>query len=184
MGLLSQLLGDKAKDAEKALGKLKDIADVLKGSGAAAGGSLEESLHKTNQEKPQQSAASVSVQQAAATALGPSGKSWGPVMPNEPNQYNYGGTYLEYFTEIYKTEFADCDVALSKSKYGTTDVFTFRKGGQTVLIVELLSRKSSAEAVRKSCRAQGIPYLRYYYDYDGWWNTRSYVVERTRNAIR
>ena len=178
MGFLSNLLGDKAKEAEKALGKLKDIADVLKGSGS--GGSLEQESKKLYKEQS-------TIQKPAAVYEeedGPSGKSWGPKMPDEPNQFNYSGTYLQYFSEIFRTEFADCDVALSKSKYGTTDVFTFTKGGQTVLIVELFSRKSSAQWTRNYCRRQGIPYLRYYYDYDGWWNTRSYVIERTRNAIR
>lgn len=180
MGFLSNLLGDKAKEAEKALGKLKDIADVLKGSSSS--GSLEQESRKLYEKQ-------TTIQKPAPAAVyeeeeGPSGKSWGPKMPDEPNQFNYDGTYLQYFSEIFRTEFADCDVALSKSKYGKTDVFTFTKGGQTVLIVELLSRKSSVQWTRNRCRQQGIPYLRYYYDYDGWWNTRSYVIERTRNAIR
>ena len=32
-------------------------------------------------------------------------------------------------------------------------------------------------------RAQGIPYLRFYYNHEGWWNTRSYVTRRIANAL-
>ena len=62
-------------------------------------------------------------------------------------------------------------------------VYTFFEGERTALIVELLSRKSDSKKLRQSCRLQGIPYLRFYYDYDGWWNTRAYVDERVGKAL-
>ena len=31
--------------------------------------------------------------------------------------------------------------------------------------------------------AQGIPYIRFYYDHEGWWNTKSYVIRRTSEAL-
>jgi hypothetical protein len=37
--------------------------------------------------------------------------------------------------------------------------------------------------LRNECRAQGIPYLRFYYDHDGWWNTRSYVTRRIAGQL-
>ena len=66
---------------------------------------------------------------------------------------------------------------------GNTTVYTFTDGGRVVLVVELLSRKSSPVKLRQSCRQQGIPYLRFYYDYEGWWNTRAYVNDRVRKAL-
>ena len=46
-----------------------------------------------------------------------------------------------------------------------------------------MSENSEANKLRSACRAQGLPYVRFYYDHDGWWNTRSYVVSRTRAAL-
>ena len=51
------------------------------------------------------------------------------------------------------------------------------------LVVELLSQGSDAYRLRKQCRADGIAYLRYYYDHEGWWNTKAYVIECTRGAL-
>ena len=68
MGFLSNLLGDKAKEAEKALGKLKDIADVLKGSGS--GGSLEQESKKLYKEQSTiQKPAAVYEEEATARRL-------------------------------------------------------------------------------------------------------------------
>ena len=57
--------------------------------------------------------------------------------------------------------------------------------GRKALVVELISRRSSPDKVRSNCKAQGIPYLRFYYDYseNGWWNVRSYVVARVSKAL-
>ena len=113
---------------------------------------------------------------------GPSGFSWGPRMPEEENQFNSGLPYAEYFERIFRTDFADCQVT-REARGPKSTLFTFYRGGQRALVVELLSKSSSAYAVRKQCRSTGTPYLRYYYDYHGWWNTRAYVVSRTRAAL-
>lgn len=122
---------------------------------------------------------------ASAPAAGPSGVSWGDVMPDEPNQYNYGGTPIEYFEDIFRTEFPGYELAEEAGLSGPERqwIIRFRQGGADKLVVELLSAKCEAAAIREKCRKQGVPYLRYYTDYEGWWNTRSYVINRTRAAL-
>ena len=114
----------------------------------------------------------------------PIGRSWGERMPNEPNQYNYPGTYREYFEDIFSREFAAYRVVRSENpRSSRASSYTFLMGERPVLVVELLSRSCDVYQLRNSCRKSGTPYLRFYYDYDGWWNARSYVVNRIRNAI-
>lgn len=113
---------------------------------------------------------------------GPSGDSWGPNMPAEPNQFNYSGTWFEYFNEVFREEFPTYRIVSDRprEKYA---MFTFYRGEQVALVVELLAQSSAAEKVRRDCRRAGTPYLRYYYDHEGWWNTRSYVTRRTSAAL-
>lgn len=114
----------------------------------------------------------------------PIGRSWGKRMPNEPNQYNYPGSYREYFEDVFNREFAAYRTVRSVNpRTDKACSYTFLMGEKPVLVVELLSRSSDACQLRSSCRRSGTPYLRFYYDYDGWWNARSYVVNRIRNAI-
>ena len=113
----------------------------------------------------------------------PSGFSWGEEMPDEPNQYNYNGSYIQYFEEVFRNNFPDYQIQLNKSPFASNEVFTFYRNGSSALVVELLSRSSSVKRLRNECRKSGIPYLRYYYNVDGWWNTREYVITRTRNAL-
>ena len=113
----------------------------------------------------------------------PHGDSWGEFMPDEPNQYNYPGDYQAYFADIFRTEFADCTVDMSGYETRPATVFTLYKNGRRALVVELLSKSSSAQKIRRDCRLSGTPYLRFYYNYHGWWNTRSYVVRRCRAAM-
>ena len=61
--------------------------------------------------------------------------------------------------------------------------YAFTKNAERCLVVELLSEHNEVYKVRNDCREQGIPYLRFYYDHDGWWNTRAYVIERMRKAL-
>ena len=115
----------------------------------------------------------------------PIGRSWGERMPNEPNQYNYPGSYREYFEDIFSREFEDYRV--SRSENPRTDravAYTFFDGARTALVVELLSRRTDTQVLRRSCERSGIPSLRFYYDYHGWWNARSYVVNRIQDALR
>ena len=132
------------------------------------------------EEEPKAEAPAYEAPRAAASE---SGLSWGEEMPAEENQYNYNGTYEQYFTEIFNTEFSDCEVTKEYVRDGRGICYTFTKDGRKALIVELMSRKSNAQKLRNTARREGVPYLRYYIDYDGWWNTRSYVVGRTRAAL-
>ena len=114
----------------------------------------------------------------------PIGRSWGERMPNEPNQYNFPGTYRAYFEDIFNREFAAYRTVRSENpRTSKVSSYTFFSGDKPVLVVELLSRSSDAYQIRNSCRKSGTPYLRFYYDYDGWWNARSYVVRRINEAI-
>ena len=113
------------------------------------------------------------------------GISWGEEMPNEPNQFNSGMAPIAYFEDIFRTAFPDYELS-EEAGWGGADrswVFRFRKGGEEKLAVELLPENSSAVKLREKCRKQGLPYLRYYTDHEGWWNTRSYVINRTKAAL-
>ena len=113
----------------------------------------------------------------------PSGFSWGPYMPQEENQYNYSGNYVDYFAHIFREDFPAYQAVSEKLPKSTSTIFTLYEGARKALVVELKSEKSEANRFRKACQAQGIPYLRFYYDHDGWWNTREYVVTRVRSAL-
>ncbi|MBR5730733.1 MAG: hypothetical protein IKX89_02150 [Firmicutes bacterium] len=120
---------------------------------------------------------------AAAAEPEESGFSWGPEMPAEENQYNYPGSYSDYFNDIFTTEYAEYGLDYVKEPNWRSEHFTFWDGGRRVLVVELLSEKSNARRIRNFCRAEGTPYLRFYYDHDGWWNTRAYVKSRVDAAL-
>ncbi len=113
----------------------------------------------------------------------PSGFSWGEEMPAEENQYSFNGTYLEYFDTIFREEFPAYAVEHSAGYGGRTTVFTLSAAGRTALVVELVSEISEPKKLRENCAQKRIPYLRFYYDHHGWWNTRSYVITRTRGAL-
>ena len=38
--------------------------------------------------------------------------------------------------------------------------------------------------VRRDSLRAGIPYLRFYYNHEGWWNTKEYVIQRMKEKIR
>ena len=172
MGLFSKLLGENSELG----GLIKDVANAIKQESP--------NLHESEETKTEttytnDNAAPLEAEQE----IGPSGFSWGPFMPHEENQYNFGGTYKEYFDHVFRSDFAEYHIESVDVNNGRTTVFTFWNGDKKVLVVELLSRKSSVYKLRADCKAEGIPYLRYYYDYDGWWNTREYVKQRTRKAL-
>ena len=169
MSLLSKLIGKKAGETTKEL-----LNGLLNGKAS-------QDTPAYGQFDPPQSAAASRAEQQVSSA--PSGVSWGEVMPNEPNQYNSGLNYRDYFEQIYRTEFPDCRLEMENPQGLRFTVFTFWQGDRKALVVELLSRKSSASKRRADCRRSGTPYLRFYYDYHGWWNTRAYVIERTRKAL-
>ncbi|MBQ6163728.1 MAG: hypothetical protein IJK23_04550 [Clostridia bacterium] len=103
------------------------------------------------------------------------------IMPAEENQYSFAGPYTAYFSGIFASEFPAYNV--TQEPAGSSTVCTFRQGGAKALVVELKSEKSEANRLRTECSRAGIPYLRFYYDHEGWWNTRSYVVNRVRAAL-
>ena len=111
------------------------------------------------------------------------GCSWGDIMPDEENQFSFDGEYYEYFEKIYNKEFPEYDIKYEKLTNRNATIFTFIKDNDPVLYVELLSSKSSSKKFRTECAQYGISYLRFYFDKDGWWNTRSYVINRTKFAL-
>ena len=104
-------------------------------------------------------------------------------MPDEENQYNFNGTYIEYFDQIFKNEFSEYKVEQESLRKGKITVFTFWKDSTKALVVELLSENSQAENTRFQCIREKIPYTRFYYNHHGWWNTKAYVIKRTRDAL-
>ena len=163
MSILSKLLGKKAEEAAKNL-----LQGILNGEQAKPSA-------------PQKPAApqkpSVDYSPARPVTVG---VSWGEEMPNEPNQFNYPGTYREYFDDIFRTEFSGYRVTQEDAR---TTAYSFFDGDRKALVVELLAQSSAAYKLREDCRKSGTPYLRFYYDHHGWWNTRSYVVGRIRKAL-
>ena len=111
------------------------------------------------------------------------GLSWGPVMPAEENQFSYNGSYVDYFSHVFAADFPEYTVTASPAPRTRGTLFTFTQGGRIALQVEVLSEASNATRFRRECQLLGTPYLRFYYDHDGWWNTRSYVSGRVRSAL-
>lgn len=178
MGLLSKLFGDN-KDVEKAA---KDLFNGIFSEAQKKAGEADaqpDRSFSSGWDAPQENSFSAPDSMAA----GPSGESWGPVMPSEPNQFNFGGTWVQYFEDIFGREFAAYRCEKESLSGGARLVYTFFSAGNKALVVELMSRKSASKKLRERTLQAGIPYLRFYYDYEGWWNTRAYVVKRMNNAI-
>lgn len=114
---------------------------------------------------------------------GPSGFSWGPTMPAEDNQYSYQGSYIDYFMNIFRYEFPEYQINCQPSANMQYVLITFTRNYETALVVELLSKSSAVKKWRNNCKRTGTPYLRFYHNVEGWWNTRSYVITRTKNAL-
>ncbi len=173
MGLFSKLF-QTANDTERAEKMMRDLF----------GGNQNTQQQKT-QPAPQQQSYPANNQPAPRQQVSnsPSGFSWGELMPNEENQFNYNGNYQQYFESIFFNEFRYYEIRTDRTRYSNMPVYTFIKNGRTALVVELMSQKSSAKKLRDDCERSGIPYLRYYIDHAGWWNTKKYVITRTRNAL-
>ena len=176
MSLLSKLIGA-AVD--------KKLEQTVK---SAVNGAVSSALNAATKIPTQQSrpvSAPSSVQRAAQPAEEASGFSWGPTMPEEENQYNYPGSYVDYFAHVFREDFPEYRVTHEEAAKRRATVFTFwTPSGSRALVVELMTENSEAKKFRKECAAQGLPYLRFYYDHEGWWNTRAYVTERVRAALR
>ena len=175
MSLLSKLFGDN-KTAESALDFMKNAAKEVV-----------ETAEKLQKEK------SVSFSQGSAPKESTyvkidapdvrSGDSWGEQMPSEENQYNFNGTYTAYFEHIFREEFPSVQFTVSQGMNPANPIYSFFCNGKKVLVLELKSESSTAQRFRKAAEKEGIPYLRFYYDHAGWWNTRSYVVGRMRKVL-
>lgn len=159
MGFFSKLLKDNGGDA--ALNALKNVARGVMDSAAKQSGAPEH----------------------APASRCPAAASPYDDMPAEENQFSFGGTYVQYFDTVFREAFPAYQITHTGGADGRSTVFTFSNGGTTALVVELKSERSSAQKLRRQCEETGTPYLRFYYDHHGWWNTRTYVTERTRRAL-
>lgn len=174
MSFLSKLLGGD-KNAEK------EIKNLLNG---LFGNQQQGQPAAPKEETPAEPAEPAPSPQPAESASR-SGFSWGDEMPAEENQYNYNGTYEQYFEHVFAEDFPAYRFEKSYiDDYGKHRViYTFYSGAVKVLVIELMTESSEAVKFRNDCIKAGVPYLRFYYDHEGWWNTRAYVVERMRYAL-
>ncbi|MBO4392221.1 MAG: hypothetical protein J5816_02840 [Clostridia bacterium] len=170
MSLLSKLLGGDKK-AEKAA---KDFLTGLLGN------AQQNTVNQNNQNS------SVNVPPAArpVSYASASGFSWGEDMPNEENQFNFNGTFTQYFESIFNSDFSSYRYEKEMLRGGSRIVYTFYGAVGKVLVVELMPESSSAYKLRNDCKNSNIAYLRFYYNHHGWWNTRSYVVSRMRSVLK
>ena len=179
MGLFANLFGNAGKDIDDTLGKMKDLADDI--ASVKYADDDEKRLMNGQPAASNNDAASFSA--TFTEEEGPSGDSWGPTMPAEPNQFNSGLSYQDYFSKIFGEAFPDYQVNREEHKNGKATIYTFYLAGVKKLVVEVTSCSVYRYKIAKDCRAEGIPHLRYYHDYDGWWNTASYVTRRTAKAL-
>ncbi len=183
MGLFSKILGggESADKAEKA------AIDMLKGFVNDAKKVADEAKNAVQQASSAQSSApapsSVPVQTQSPAYDEPSGFSWGSVMPDEENQFNFQGPWHKYFEKVIGEEFPQYQLDTQLLNGGRKGIITLLDGGRTALVVELMSESSEARKLRNDCAEKGIPYTRFYYNHEGWWNTRSYVTDRVRKAL-
>ena len=172
MGFLSKLLGGN-NNGKSALDMLKD----------AAGAVLSEAEKAAENAKKQAAANADAATSRPAAAAPASGDSWGDEMPDEPCQYNFRGTYLQYFDTVLREGFPEYEVRQEPGRDDRSPLLVLYKDGGKRLVAELKSERSSSQAIRRRCETEGVPYLRFYYDHNGWWNTRSYVERRVRAAL-
>ncbi len=181
MGMFNKLFGDAVKAIENAANEIATDAakDAIKKEFSQEINAVENAGREIERAAEQQQMNSV-----LEESPDPSGFSWGSEMPSEENQFNFGGSYRDYFEKIFREDFADLTVAKEiPDKYPNRTVYRLSRAGSTALVVELLPESSATKKLRKECQAQGIPYVRFYYDHDGWWNTRAYVCDRIRKAL-
>ncbi len=110
-------------------------------------------------------------------------KSWYQDVPAEECQFNYPGTYLEYFDMIFREDFPEYQVEFAAVQPRRKYTYTFRRDGAEALVVELMASACESNQIRKECMARQLPYLRFYFDHNGWWNTRAYVKKRVGKAL-
>ena len=140
---------------------------------------------KDESPKPEPKPAQTSYAPAAEPEQERSDALWGELMPKDENQFDFKGTYKEYFEKIFREDFPEYSFILSHPKYYSSDIYTFSQGGSRKLVVELMKKSCEAQALRRETLRDGIAYLRFYTDCSdqGWWNARTYVVGRIREAL-
>ncbi len=190
MGLFDKILkevGEKVPDLN--LDELKknvgEAVNTLKDEAEKAGldlDSVKESIAAAKQEAVE----SIKAEQAEKAAGEASGWWGGDVPPAEENLFTFPGTPAAYFEKIFAEEFSEYRVEKEAGwgGYERSTVYTFYDGARKALVTEVLPDSSEARKLKEKCAREGIPYLRYYTGHEGWWNTRSYVTERTRKALK
>lgn len=168
MGIFDKLFGSDKKAEKAASDFLKKLADAV---GA-------EQKPQQSQPKPAEPVRQQPAKHAEPEDLGP----WETV-PEEECQYNFKGSYIEYFEHVFREDFPEYRAEYERPD-GRRTVFTLYKGGAKALVVELLTECSEVKKLRTQCQNEGTPYLRFYYDHEGWWNTRTYVRDRVKAALR
>ena len=177
MGLFDKLFGSSGSDV---LNKIKDAAESVAKEASNVIKDATESVSNASQASSTNQASSPALQ----SSEGEFGCSWGDVMPAEENQFNYSGSYDQYFYDVYVRNFPMYRLTTEKVRKGHGTTITFWNGTQRALVVDLMSQKSTSQVVQKECAKENVPYLRFYYNHPGWWNTKTYVINRTRNALR
>ena len=176
MSFFSKLFGGD-KEAEKTA---MDLFKGLFGENAKKDDKPEDKPEETAQEDNTAAPADTG---ADTVSSGPSGDSWGDDMPAEENQYNYNGHFTAYFENIFNNDFAAYRYEKAVLYEDRRIVYYFYSGDAKVLAVELMTDKSDARKFRNDCRKAGLAYVRFYFNHPGWWNTRSYVVRRIKEAL-
>lgn len=176
MGLFDKLFGSSGSEV---LNKLKDAAESI----AKEAETAINSATGSGTSKPAGTAPAYAPAQSSASYGETSGFSWGPDMPDEENQFNSGKTYQQYFYDLYIQSFPLYRLTHESVRKGSATLINFWDGDRKVLVVELMSETSCAEGIRLACGREGVAYLRFYYNHEGWWNTKSYVIQRTRDAL-
>lgn len=169
MSLLSKLLGGKKPS-------LSDVVELLQGK-------EQKPASRPVSQQPAYTAPKPVYQEPEGEPT-PIGRSWGERMPDEPNQFNYSGNYREYFEEIFRQEFSELRFYREENpRSSKATAYTFYRGTEKALVIEMLAEGCDVYQLRRTCEREGTPYLRFYYNHEGWWNARSYVVKRMRNAL-
>lgn len=172
MGLFNKLLDGLGVDPKKVEKVMGDIVDGAKNAVSEVKNAVADATAEGAENR------------ASFSDDSESGDSWGDAMPAEPNQYNFNGNYIQYFENIFGTEFKAFRYDREDVRGTRRTVYTFYSAVQTkVLILELMPESASSGRIRKAAAAEGVPYLRFYFNHHGWWNTRSYVVRRMTDAI-
>ena len=110
MGLFSKLFGN-AIDEKTVKGVFDDLSKAVNGPGG------NKQSEQTNYYAPAAAAPEISDEK-----------------PAEENQYNFKGTYIQYFDKVFREEFPEYEISYERSSLNrTSTIFTFRSSGNTPL---------------------------------------------------